>query len=214
MRDLRMSGSSLLAVLLLAVTASANAQISQAADTTCAVMSGQRKADRQALQYLLLLDEGAGERNPVAIALQREVIKNCPKAYLNYQQRKRGSNPFPAGSLVNPGGALVNPGGPLVKPGGGLVNSGGALVNPGGPLVKPGGALYQPGQGLVVSETEQETRLAIAADLLFDFDKAVIRPDAARALKQAAEVIREKNRNTVRIEGYTDSKGGNAYNMH
>src|SRR5882724_1692633 len=150
MRDLRMSGSSLLAVLLLAVTAGANAQISQAADTTCAVMSGQRKADRQALQYLLLLDEGAGERNPVAIALQREVIKNCPKAYLNYQQRKRGSNPFPAGSLVNPGGPLVKSSGPLVK-------SSGPLVNPGGPLVKSGGPLYQPGQGLVVSETEQET---------------------------------------------------------
>jgi len=55
MRDLRMSGPSVLAVLLLAVMASvssmqAQINISQAADTACAVMSGQRKADRQTLQ--------------------------------------------------------------------------------------------------------------------------------------------------------------------
>ena len=63
-------------------------------------MSGQRKADGQSLQYLLLLDEDLGDANPVALALYREVIKQCPKAYLNYQQRKRVNNPFPPGSLV------------------------------------------------------------------------------------------------------------------
>lgn len=105
MKDLRTSGPLLLAALLLNVAvfssrAQAQTNITQAAAKTCAVMSGQRKADGQAIQYLLLLDEDIGEANPVAIALQREVIKQCPKTFVDYQQRKRVQNPFPPGSLV------------------------------------------------------------------------------------------------------------------
>jgi len=115
MRAVRMSSPSLLVVLLLAVVASASlaqtqSNISQAAATTCSVMSGQRKADSQAFKYLLLLDEDLGDANPVALALHREVVKQCPKTYLDYEQRKRVSNPFPAGSLVKSTPTqLVNP---------------------------------------------------------------------------------------------------------
>jgi outer membrane protein OmpA-like peptidoglycan-associated protein len=62
-------------------------------------------------------------------------------------------------------------------------------------------------------ETAQEIRIELAADVLFDFDKADIRPDAAAALTEAAELIRQKSRGPVRVEGYTDSKGGDAYNQ-
>ena len=91
-------------------TAQVQINIPHVAATTCAVMSGQRKLDGQALQYLLLLD-GDHFGNPVSIVLYREVIKQCPKAYLNYQQRKSLSNPYPPGSLVNPNPTqLLNPG--------------------------------------------------------------------------------------------------------
>jgi hypothetical protein len=105
MRNVRRSGSSLLVVLLLALAASPSTaqsqnNIAQSAAATCAVMSGQRKADRQSLQYLSLLDQDLADANPVALALYREVNKQCPKAYLKYQQSKRVNNPFPAGSLV------------------------------------------------------------------------------------------------------------------
>jgi len=62
-------------------------------------------------------------------------------------------------------------------------------------------------QDLQIKETKTEIRIALAADVLFDFDKADIRPDAQGALKQAADIIREKARGTVRIEGHTDAKG-------
>ena len=88
-----------------------------------------------------------------------------------------------------------------------------ALYHSAGSLYQPGTELYKPGQALVVSETEKEVRVVMAADVLFDFDKAMIRPDAASALKQAAAVIREKHRAIVRIEGYTDSRGGTVHNM-
>ncbi|MCC5659049.1 tetratricopeptide repeat protein [Nostoc sp. XA010] len=88
--------------LIAAETAYAQINIQQMAATSCAVMSGERKLDRQSLQYLSILDYDFADANPVAIALFREVSKQCPKTYLNFQQRKRVSNPFPPGYLVKP----------------------------------------------------------------------------------------------------------------
>jgi outer membrane protein OmpA-like peptidoglycan-associated protein len=64
-----------------------------------------------------------------------------------------------------------------------------------------------------LKETESEIRIELAADVLFDFDKADILPKAREAMKQTAEVIREKAKGDVRIEGHTDSKGSDAYNQ-
>ena len=68
-------------------------------------------------------------------------------------------------------------------------------------------------EDLKVKETETEVRIDLAADVLFDFDKADIKAAAADTLKQVAKVIREKARGSVRIEGYTDAKGSDAYNQ-
>ena len=68
-------------------------------------------------------------------------------------------------------------------------------------------------QDLQVKETETEIHIELAADVLFDFDKADIKPQAQQALKQVASVIREKSKGTVRIEGHTDSKGSDSYNQ-
>jgi outer membrane protein OmpA-like peptidoglycan-associated protein len=66
---------------------------------------------------------------------------------------------------------------------------------------------------LQMKETDTEIRIELAADVLFDFDKADIRKDARGALKQVGDIIREKAKGTVRIEGHTDSKGADAYNQ-
>jgi outer membrane protein OmpA-like peptidoglycan-associated protein len=68
-------------------------------------------------------------------------------------------------------------------------------------------------QDIQVKETGSEIRIELAADVLFDFDKADILPRAQNALKQAASVINEKAKRTVRIEGHTDAKGADAYNQ-
>ncbi len=68
-------------------------------------------------------------------------------------------------------------------------------------------------QDLQVKETDQEIRIELAADVLFDFDKADLRPVAQQTLHQAAGIIQEKARGAVRIEGHTDSKGNDAYNQ-
>jgi outer membrane protein OmpA-like peptidoglycan-associated protein len=68
-------------------------------------------------------------------------------------------------------------------------------------------------QALQVRETATETRIELPADILFDFDKADIRSTAEPALKQAADVLRQRARGTVTVEGHTDSKGTPAYNQ-
>jgi outer membrane protein OmpA-like peptidoglycan-associated protein len=69
-------------------------------------------------------------------------------------------------------------------------------------------------QTLQVSETPTEIRIELSADVLFDFDKSVIRPDAASALHGVAEIIKDKGKGRdVRIEGHTDGKGADAYNQ-
>ena len=64
-----------------------------------------------------------------------------------------------------------------------------------------------------VVETTTETTIELPADVLFDFDKSEIRPDAALALKEAAGILREKAKGPVRVEGHTDAKGSASYNQ-
>jgi outer membrane protein OmpA-like peptidoglycan-associated protein len=66
---------------------------------------------------------------------------------------------------------------------------------------------------VTVQETPAEIRIQLPADILFDFDKAVLRASARQALEQAAEVVRKHAGASVRIEGHTDSKGREPYNL-
>ena len=68
-------------------------------------------------------------------------------------------------------------------------------------------------QALAVKETATEIRIELSADVLFDFDKAEIRPDAATVLGQAADVLRGHTTKRVVIEGHTDGKGSEQYNQ-
>ena len=81
-------------------------------------------------------------------------------------------------------------------------------------LVSNAGKIGGQIKDLAVKETVTEFRIELAADVLFEFDKAVILPKAEQTLKQAAAFIVEKVANsTVRIEGHTDSKGDDNYNQ-
>lgn len=66
---------------------------------------------------------------------------------------------------------------------------------------------------LGATETDLEVRVELPADVLFDFDKAEIRSDAARALAQLATLIRAYPSGSATLEGHTDSKGDDAYNQ-
>jgi outer membrane protein OmpA-like peptidoglycan-associated protein len=64
-----------------------------------------------------------------------------------------------------------------------------------------------------VERTDFGTRVQIAADTLFAFDKAVLRAAAQANLQRTADLVRQGARGTVTVTGHTDSKGEDAYNL-
>jgi outer membrane protein OmpA-like peptidoglycan-associated protein len=91
-----------------------------------------------------------------------------------------------------------------------------------GEIQKPREIWQQPGEiqvpkgiqavkAVVISGCER--RLSVVGDALFDFDKANLRPEAEEMLLSAAPEIRKLDGKPSRVEGHTDSKGGDAYNM-
>ena len=68
-------------------------------------------------------------------------------------------------------------------------------------------------QNLDIKETPTEVRIELAADVLFDFDKADLLPKAQQTLEAAAQLIRDRAKGEVRIDGYTDAKGSDSYNQ-
>ena len=66
---------------------------------------------------------------------------------------------------------------------------------------------------ITVSQAQKTVKIELPADVLFDFDKSDIRPDAAVALAAAADLLRKGVSGPVKIDGHTDSKGTAAYNQ-
>ena len=61
--------------------------------------------------------------------------------------------------------------------------------------------------------TDREIRIELSADVLFDFDKHDLRPEAVPSLQKVAEVLRSRAGSPVTIEGHSDGKGSDAYNQ-
>jgi outer membrane protein OmpA-like peptidoglycan-associated protein len=60
-------------------------------------------------------------------------------------------------------------------------------------------------------QTERGFELTLS-DVLFEFDKADLKPGATRSLTKLAEFLRENPERKITIEGYTDNVGSDAYN--
>jgi outer membrane protein OmpA-like peptidoglycan-associated protein len=61
--------------------------------------------------------------------------------------------------------------------------------------------------------TAAEIKIDLAADVLFDFDKASIKKEAESSLQKVATVLKANPGAAVTIEGHTDAKGADAYNQ-
>ncbi|WP_119167406.1 OmpA family protein [Algihabitans albus] len=62
-------------------------------------------------------------------------------------------------------------------------------------------------------ETERGTLINLPGDVLFDFDKSDIRPNAEPVLARLASLIEKLPQAPVEIEGHTDGKGSETYNQ-
>ncbi len=61
--------------------------------------------------------------------------------------------------------------------------------------------------------TQKEIRVSLSGDVLFDFDKWEIKKAAEKTLYKLVKAINGLNVKEVLIEGYTDSKGSESYNL-
>lgn len=68
-------------------------------------------------------------------------------------------------------------------------------------------------RALQVEETATSLTMKLEGDVLFDFDKAAVRPDAEKLLEKVAIVLGEFPEGKVTVEGHTDSKGGDKVNL-
>ena len=80
-------------------------------------------------------------------------------------------------------------------------------------LSTQGSSLSAQGSSLSGTETGFNIQINLSSDVLFDFDKAELKPEADAELQKAADVIRQKGKGLILITGYTDSKGSDAYNQ-
>ena len=70
-----------------------------------------------------------------------------------------------------------------------------------------------PHRKIAVEETAREVKIELPGDVLFDFDKWDLRPDAEATLQQVAEIIQRYPKAMITIAGYTDAKGADTYNL-
>ena len=83
----------------------------------------------------------------------------------------------------------------------------------GNTLQAQGSSLSATGSSLSAQQSDFNIQINLSADVLFDFDKADLKPEANTELQKIADVIRQKGKGVILITGYTDSKGSDAYNQ-
>jgi outer membrane protein OmpA-like peptidoglycan-associated protein len=67
-------------------------------------------------------------------------------------------------------------------------------------------------QDLQAKQTDRGLVMTLS-DVLFDTGKATLKPGAARDLDRLAKALQDNSNTRVKIEGYTDSVGSDAYNQ-
>jgi outer membrane protein OmpA-like peptidoglycan-associated protein len=68
-------------------------------------------------------------------------------------------------------------------------------------------------QDLGAKVTAHEVKIELDADVLFDFDKYNLKPEAAESLKKVGQVVQSYPNAPLLIEGHTDGMGTHAHNM-
>jgi outer membrane protein OmpA-like peptidoglycan-associated protein len=74
-------------------------------------------------------------------------------------------------------------------------------------------ALEKARQEFQAQQSGRSLSMNLSGDLLFDYDKAALKPEAEQALKKVAIVLSQFPESHVMVEGYTDSKGTESRNI-
>lgn len=67
---------------------------------------------------------------------------------------------------------------------------------------------------ITLLESDNKLKVLLSSDILFDFDKYEIKPEAKITLGNVAKIISNFMNSKIVLEGHTDSKGGDDYNLN
>jgi outer membrane protein OmpA-like peptidoglycan-associated protein len=68
-------------------------------------------------------------------------------------------------------------------------------------------------QEFQAQQSGRSLSMNLSGDVLFDYDKAALKPEAEEALKKVGVVLSQFPESKVTVEGYTDAKGSKSVNM-
>ncbi len=68
-------------------------------------------------------------------------------------------------------------------------------------------------QELKAEENGQSLSMNLSGDVLFDYNKATLKPQAEESLKKVAVVLSQFPDSQVTVEGFTDAKGSKSFNQ-
>jgi len=71
----------------------------------------------------------------------------------------------------------------------------------------------EPALAYIRMAAQEHRKIELPSDLLFDFDSSELKPQAQTALLYIADLLNNRARVPVSIEGHTDSVGGQEYNL-
>lgn len=66
---------------------------------------------------------------------------------------------------------------------------------------------------LQYQDTGKSLSMNLSGDVLFDYDKATLKPAAEESLKKVGVVLSQFPDSMVTVEGFTDAKGGKSFNL-
>ncbi|TDD23996.1 OmpA family protein [Nonomuraea diastatica] len=119
--------------------------------------------------------------------------------------------PAPSSSPSPPIQAPVEGGEPATAP---VLDISGKTLDTGGKILDIGERISTLDESVTNETSGRQRTITVAADVLFAFDKATLTGKAESRLAQAAELLKaEAAGKPVKIDGYTDAKGSDAYNL-
>ena len=80
-------------------------------------------------------------------------------------------------------------------------------------LAKQAMTLSDSSDTIETTVVDDQIRLSISGDVLFDFDSDAIQPEGAQVLEELADLLSESDIEAVLVEGHTDSIGAASYNL-
>lgn len=145
----------------------------------------------------------------VLVALSLPAAAQSGKSYDIPQPKGTWQTP---GEIQQPKGTWQTPG--EIQQPRGTWQTPGEIQQPRGTWQQPGAIQVPKGvEAVRTNVTRCEHRLSVVGDALFDFDKASLRSEAEETLTAAGPEIAKLGGKPARIEGHTDGKGSDAYNM-